>query len=76
MVTPHLPEQLISAPDHFFGKKKNHNMQHDPPLIELEAIPSSPAATYMGEETDPQLTTASCQAVVESDNISPESHPD
>ena len=51
-------------------------MQHDPPLIQPEAIPCSPAATYMGEETDPQLTTASCQAVVESDNISPEPHPD
>jgi len=37
-------------------------------MAKLEAIPSS----YMGEEADPHLATASFQVTVESDKISPE----
>ena len=39
--------------------------------LRFRAIPSSPIASYMGEEIDPQLTTISLQVVIESD-VSPE----
>jgi len=46
------------------------------PVAQLEAIPSCPIASYMGEEADPHLTTNSLHVVVESDYISPEPPPD
>ncbi|KAK4825193.1 hypothetical protein QYF61_025121 [Mycteria americana] len=48
------------------------NIQSKPPLAQLEAISSRPIAFYLGEETDPHLSTASFQAVVESDKVSPQ----
>ncbi|KAK4825008.1 hypothetical protein QYF61_022954 [Mycteria americana] len=43
-----------------------------PPLAQLEAISSCPITCYLGEETDPHLSTTSFQAVVESDKVSPQ----
>ena len=40
--------------------------------MQLEAIPSGLIASYMGEETEPHLTTASFQVLVESYKVSPE----
>ena len=40
--------------------------------MQLEAIASRPIAGYLGEETNPCLTTISFQVVVESDNVSPQ----
>ena len=42
------------------------------PLAKLEAIPSRPIASYMGEDADPHLTSASLQADVDSNKVSPE----
>ena len=41
------------------------NIQPEHPLAQLEAIPSHPLASYMGEEANTHLTTTSLQAVVE-----------
>ena len=70
-VTPPHPWQSIPVPDHSFGGKVFPNIQPEPPLAQLEAIPSHPIASYLGEEADPCLTTTSFQAVVDS-NVSPE----
>ena len=48
------------------------NVQPESPLVQLEAIPSSPTASDMAEEANPQLTTTSLQVVIESDKASPE----
>jgi len=54
-------------------KKFFPNIQSKPPLAQLEAIASHPIASYLGEETNPCLTTASFQVAVESDQVPP--HP-
>ena len=72
----HLPGQPIPVPDHSFRKAVFPNVQPESPLAQLEAIPSSPIASYMREEADPYLITASLQAVVESNKVSPEPPPD
>ncbi|KAK4831149.1 hypothetical protein QYF61_015452 [Mycteria americana] len=43
-----------------------------PLLKQLEAISSRPITSYLGEETDPHLTTTSFQVVVESKKVSPQ----
>ncbi|KAK4829101.1 hypothetical protein QYF61_002052 [Mycteria americana] len=43
-----------------------------PPLAQLEAISSCPITCYLGEETNPHLSTTSFQVVVESDEVSPQ----
>ncbi|KAK4828298.1 hypothetical protein QYF61_024963, partial [Mycteria americana] len=43
-----------------------------PPLAQLEAISSCPITCYLGEETDPHLSTTSFQVVEESDEVSPQ----
>ncbi|KAJ7417165.1 hypothetical protein BTVI_33769 [Pitangus sulphuratus] len=50
-------------------KKFFCNIQSKPPLEQLEAISSGPIAYYLGEETNPYLTTDSFQVVVESDKV-------
>ena len=47
-------------------------MQPESPLAQLQVIPSSPIASYTGEEADSHLTTVSLQVVVESNKITPE----
>ena len=57
---------LTTLSEKFFS-----NIQPESPLAQLEAIPPSPVASYLGEEADPHLTTASLQVVVESNKVSP-----
>ncbi|KAK4824730.1 hypothetical protein QYF61_018118, partial [Mycteria americana] len=57
--------------DNPFSEVKFPHIQSKPPLAQLEAISSRPIACYLGEETDPHLSTTSFQAVVESDKVSP-----
>lgn len=52
------------------------NIQHEAPLVKLEANLCSSITSYVVEETDPHLTTNSFQGVVEDKNVSPESPPD
>ena len=40
--------------------------------MQLEAIASCPVASYLGEETNTHLTTASFQVVIESEKVSPQ----
>ena len=56
-------------PDHSFREVVFPRAQPEPPLAQLEVIPSSPITR---EEVDPQLTTSSLQVVIESNNVSPE----
>ena len=42
-------------------------------LSQLEAIPSSPIASYMGKEANSYLTTPSIEVVAVSDMVCPES---
>jgi len=60
-------------PDHSFRKEIFPNIQSEPPLTQLEAIASCPITGYLGEETNPHLTTPSCQVAVQSEKVSP--HP-
>ena len=46
-----------------------HNILLESPLAQIEAILSSPTASYMGEEADSDVTTTSFQVVVESDKV-------
>jgi len=48
------------------------NVQPESPLEQLEAISSSPVASYIGEEADSHPTTISLQVDIESDR----GHPD
>ncbi|KAK4827917.1 hypothetical protein QYF61_022365, partial [Mycteria americana] len=58
--------------DNPFSEVTFPNIQSKPPLAQLEAISSCPITCYLGEETDPHLSTASFQVVVESDEVSPQ----
>ncbi|KAK4827747.1 hypothetical protein QYF61_021218 [Mycteria americana] len=58
--------------DNPFGEDIFPNIQSKPPLVQLGDISSHPIACYLGEETDPHLSTASFQVVVESDKVSPQ----
>ena len=60
-------------PDHSFGEEIFPNIQPEPSLARLEAIPSNLVVSYMGEEAKPHLTTTSLQAVIESNKVFPES---
>ena len=48
------------------------NIQPEPPLMQLEIIPSHPIASYAGEVTNTHHASASPQVVVESNKVSPE----
>ncbi|KAK4810751.1 LOW QUALITY PROTEIN: hypothetical protein QYF61_007725 [Mycteria americana] len=58
--------------DHPFSKEIFPNIQSKPPLAQLKAVSSCPITCYLGEETDPHLSTTSFQVVVESDKVSPQ----
>ncbi|KAK4814463.1 hypothetical protein QYF61_018981, partial [Mycteria americana] len=66
----HFPGQPVPMLDNPFSEVKFPNIQSKPPLAQLEAISSCPITCYLGEETDPHLSTTSFQAVVESDKVS------
>jgi len=66
----HCPGQPGPMPDHSFKEEIFPNIQSEPPLMQLEVVASRPIAGYLGEETNPCLTTPSFQVVVESDKVS------
>ncbi|KAK4825213.1 hypothetical protein QYF61_025141 [Mycteria americana] len=68
----HFPGKPVPMLDNPFSEEIFPNIQSKPPPAQLEAISSRPIACYLGEETDPHLPTASFQAVVESDKVSPQ----
>ncbi|KAK4829196.1 hypothetical protein QYF61_002461 [Mycteria americana] len=68
----HFPGQPVPMLDNPFSEVKFPNIQSKPPLAQLEAISSRPITCYLGEETDPHLSTPSFQAAVESDEVSPQ----
>ncbi|KAK4818284.1 hypothetical protein QYF61_010426 [Mycteria americana] len=58
----HFPGQSVPMLDNPLGEEKFPNIQSKPPLAQLEAISSRPITCYLGEETDPHLSTTSFQA--------------
>jgi len=68
----HCPGQPVPMSDHSFSKEIFHNIQPKPPLMQPEATSSHPIASYLGEETNLNLTTTSFQVAVESDKVSPQ----
>ncbi|KAK4823575.1 hypothetical protein QYF61_003579 [Mycteria americana] len=58
----HFPGQPVPMLDNPFSEEKFPNIQSKPPLVQLEAISSCPITGYLGEETDPHLSTTSFQA--------------
>ncbi|KAK4820689.1 hypothetical protein QYF61_003609 [Mycteria americana] len=68
----HFPGQPVPMLDNPFSEVKFPNIQSKPPLAQLEAISSRPITCYLGEETNPHLSTTSFQAVEESDKVSPQ----
>ncbi|KAK4829521.1 hypothetical protein QYF61_005160 [Mycteria americana] len=68
----HFPGQPVPMLDNPLGEEKFPNIQSKPPLAQLEAISSCPITCYLGEETDPHLSTTSFQVVEESDKASPQ----
>ncbi|KAK4820567.1 hypothetical protein QYF61_001630 [Mycteria americana] len=57
----HFPGQSVPMLDNPFSEEKFPNIQAKLPLAQLEAISSCPIACYLGEETDPHLSTTSFQ---------------
>jgi len=72
----HFPRQPVSEPDHSFGEQVFPNIQTEPPLVYLEAIPFRPISCHLGEEANPHLATTSFMAVVKIDQVTPEPPPD
>ncbi|KAK4818960.1 hypothetical protein QYF61_022627, partial [Mycteria americana] len=68
----HFPGQPLPMLDNPFSDVKFPNIQSKPPLVQLEGISSCPITSYLGEETDPHLSTTSFQVAVESDKVSPQ----
>ncbi|KAK4815015.1 hypothetical protein QYF61_013467, partial [Mycteria americana] len=68
----HFPGQPVPMLDNPLGEEKFPNIQSKPPLAQLEAISSCPITCYLGEETDPHLSTTSFQAAEESNEVSPQ----
>ena len=60
---------------HSSGEEMFPKIQPEPLLVSLEAIPSSPITSYVGEEVDLHLVTTFFQ-VAESDRVSPKSPPE
>ncbi|KAK4826479.1 hypothetical protein QYF61_009475 [Mycteria americana] len=58
----HFPGQPVPMLDNPFREEKFPNIQSKPPLAQLEAISCCPITCYLGEETDPHLSTTSFQA--------------
>jgi len=68
----HYPGQPGPMPDHSFREEMFPDIQSKPLLAQLEAISSHPIIGYLGAETNPHLTTTSCQGAVESEKVSPQ----
>ncbi|KAK4814264.1 hypothetical protein QYF61_012819 [Mycteria americana] len=57
----HFPGQPVPMLDNPFTEVKFPNIQSKPPLVQLEAISSCPITCYLGEETNPHISTTSFQ---------------
>ncbi|KAK4819478.1 hypothetical protein QYF61_004774 [Mycteria americana] len=57
------PGQPVPMLDNPFSEEKFPNIPSKPSLVQLEAISSRPITCYLGEETDPHLSTTSFQAI-------------
>ncbi|KAK4822553.1 hypothetical protein QYF61_015822 [Mycteria americana] len=70
----HFPGQPVPMLDNPFSEVKFPNIQSKPLLAQLEPISSRPITCYLGEETNPHLSTTSFQVVVvvESKKVSPQ----
>ncbi|KAK4808595.1 hypothetical protein QYF61_009898 [Mycteria americana] len=68
----HFPGQPVPMLDNPFSEEKFPNIQTKPPLAQLETISSCPITCYLGEGTDPHLSTTSFQVAVESNKVSPQ----
>ncbi|KAK4807064.1 hypothetical protein QYF61_018405 [Mycteria americana] len=71
----HVSKHLIQTSFKYLqGWQLNHcpGQPSKPPLAQLEAISSCPITCYLGEDTDPHLSTTSFQVVEESDKVSPQ----
>ncbi|KAK4825176.1 LOW QUALITY PROTEIN: hypothetical protein QYF61_024656, partial [Mycteria americana] len=66
----HFPGQPVPMLDNPFSEVKFPNIQSKPPLVQPEAISSCPITCYLGEETNPHLSTTSFQVLVESNEVS------
>ncbi|KAK4811237.1 hypothetical protein QYF61_022134 [Mycteria americana] len=58
-----ISQRPVPMLDHPFSKEIFPNIQSKPPLTQLEAISSHPITHYLGEETDPHLSTTSFQTL-------------
>ncbi|KAK4821136.1 LOW QUALITY PROTEIN: hypothetical protein QYF61_013522 [Mycteria americana] len=65
-------QEHVPILDHHFSKEIFPNMQSKHLLMQLEAISSCSITSYLGEETNPHLSTTSFQVLVESDKVSPQ----
>jgi len=63
------PPAACSVHYRSFREEMFPNIPPEPPLAQLEAIPSGPTCSYMGEEGKPHLTITSFQAVLRSDKV-------
>lgn len=55
-----------------FGEEIVPHIQSKPPLVQFEAIYSHPVSSYLGEGSDPLLTTTFFEEVVKSGKVPPE----
>lgn len=60
----HFPGQPVPKLDYTVSDEIYPNVQSKPPMVPLEAISSWPVACFLGEETDPHLTTMSFQVAL------------
>ena len=61
----HCPGQPGPVLHNSFGEEIFPDIRSEPPLVQLEAVSSCPVAGYLGAETNPRLTTTSCQGAAE-----------
>ena len=73
MVLDHFPGQPVPTLDHPFGEEIFPNIQPKHPLVQHDAVCFCPVTSYLAQETDPHLSTASLQVAVESNQVSPAS---
>lgn len=72
VVTQLLPWAACSVLDNPFGDDTFPNIQPKLPLAQPEDVSSPPVTGYLGEGTEPRLSTACFPAVVGSHRVPPE----
>ena len=65
----HLSRKHVPVLDHRLGKEVLPNVQSEPPLVQLWAIPTLPVTGYQGEELSTSLSTSPPQEAAESNEI-------